>query len=225
MQDWETEALQRYAAEETAAHIAEAMGKPKSTVESCFGRWKKLGVVQGSYRERGGVRVDWDLFETIKAKGYVPRALQVAPTVAGGEAGDATTVASGGGGLATPEASAVAGSAALVAPPTATSGTSVAPHEATDEAQLLRGPWSTAATSGTPVAFTPAEVETLRLLIRQAQARQQAPSDLRSGDTVASHWRMDRGLLAGLRAVCDRDGVPLVEALNRAVEAYLRDHP
>lgn len=90
---------------------------------------------------------------------------------------------------------------------------------------MLHTPRPAAATRGTAVAFSPAEVDTLRLLIRQAQARQQAPSDLRSGDTVASHWRMDRGLLASLRTVCERDGVPLVEALNRAVEAYLRDHP
>lgn len=214
VQDWEPEALRRYAAEETAAHIAEDMGKPKSTVESCFGRWKKLGVVQGSYRERGGVRVDWDLFETIKAKGYVPRVLQAAPGVAGSEAGYATNVAGSSDGLATQEASSVAVSA-----------TTVAPSGATDEAEVLHSPRSAAATRGTAVAFSPAEVDTLRLLIRQAQARQQAPSTLRSGDTVASHWRMDRGLLASLRAVCERDGVPLVEALNRAVEAYLRDRP
>lgn len=71
--DQQIEALKLYEQGKTTRQIGEALETPVPTVRSWMGKkkFKGWGVIEGSQRERSGVKVDWEQLEKIKA-GAIP---------------------------------------------------------------------------------------------------------------------------------------------------------
>jgi hypothetical protein len=65
--DQQVEAIKLYEQGQTAAQVSTALGIPAGSIRSQMGKFKKLGILTGSHKERSGVTVDWDRLEEIKA--------------------------------------------------------------------------------------------------------------------------------------------------------------
>lgn len=67
-QEWEVQALKLYAEGSTATSIAAELGVNVGTLKSSLGRWKERGVLSGSHKEKAGPTVDWQRLEEVMGK-------------------------------------------------------------------------------------------------------------------------------------------------------------
>ena len=68
--------------------------------------------------------------------------------------------------------------------------------------------------------FTSEERRLLKALAGRLKAQERSV-ELRSGESVVTSLRVDKGLLEALKERAERDGQTTGEAMNRALEGYL----